>query len=156
MQLEGSIRTTGPADLVARGLADGAILTAIAPLGFDFRKVEGGVAEFTLRRSVGPISLTLQGSMTLTETAPAFGLEIKAAHLIGGKVAVQLQLTTAPADEDGLAKLAWTGELRAQGLAGRVMAEREEQANEILRNLFIRLRDHVEGVPSAETPASVG
>ncbi|MCW1917148.1 hypothetical protein NX862_00110 [Rhodobacter sp. KR11] len=154
MQLDGSIRTTGPAELVARGLAQGAVLTAIAPFGFDFRKVEDGVADFTVRRSIGPISLTLQGTMALTETAPAFTLAIKAAHLIGGKVQVQLDLTTAPPDDDGLATLSWTGELRAQGLAGRVMAEREEQANEILRNLFIRLRDHVEGPPNVGPSAS--
>jgi carbon monoxide dehydrogenase subunit G len=145
MRLEGSIRTTGPAEEVVRGLTRDDILAAIAPEGFEFRKVQKGVADFVIRRSFGPITLTLQGTMTTTtEAEDRFTLEIKAAHLIGGKVAVLLQVNTSAPDEDGLCALAWGGELTAQGLAGRLLTERAEQGNDILRNLFLRLRDKVE------------
>lgn len=142
MQLEGSIRTTLPGNEVLRGLGEIDTLIAIAPAGFTFREGAPGVTDFTIRRAFGPIALTLQGTMSLADKGAAHQLEIKAAHLIGGKVHVTLDMTSDPAE--GLETLAWTGALSCQGLAGRLLAERADDANRILRNLFMRLRDHVE------------
>jgi carbon monoxide dehydrogenase subunit G len=146
MKLEGSIRTTGPADDVIRGLADEETLATIAPAGFEFRRVEDGVADFLIRRGFGPVNLTLQGSMALREVGEDYELEIKASHLIGGRVNVTLALKASSPDEEGLAGIGWAGELAAQGLAGRLLSERSSEGNRILRNLFLRLRDHVEGL----------
>lgn len=143
MLLEGSIRTTGPAEVVLLGLTKVETLTAISPAGFEFRKVEGGVAGFLIRRGFGPITLTLQGTMSVQKAGEGYKLEIKASHLIGGKVLVALDATCGEADGEGT--LSWKGELSAQGLAGRLLSERSDRGNEILTNLFIRLRDHVEG-----------
>lgn len=143
MQLEGSIRTTGPAEDVIRGLTDAETLSTIAPSGFEFRKVGDGTADFLIRRSFGPIALTLQGTMTLTGADEDYVLEIKAAHLIGGRVTVTLDIKASP-EEDGLETLGWRGALVSQGLAGRLLNERASEANTIMRNLFMRLRDHVE------------
>ncbi|NBZ88057.1 hypothetical protein [Stagnihabitans tardus] len=143
MLLEGSIRTSGPAETVLLGLTRVETLTAISPAGFEFRTVEGGVAEFVIRRGFGPITLTLQGKMSVEKADAGYKLEIKAAHLIGGRVLVALDATCGEAEGQGI--LSWKGELTAQGMAGRLLSERSDRANEILGNLFIRLRDHVEG-----------
>lgn len=144
MNLEGSIRTTGPGAPVVRGLSDAATLAAIAPAGFEFRKVQDGAADFLIRRGFGPVTLTLQGTMALSGgEGGVFRLEIKAAHLIGGRVGADLRIETL----DGA--ITWAGTLTSQGLAGRLLGERSAEANTIMTNLFLRLRDHVEGVPTA-------
>ncbi|NBZ89999.1 hypothetical protein [Stagnihabitans tardus] len=143
MLLEGKICTTGPSEDVLLGLTRIETLSSVAPAGFEFSKVVGCVADFLIRRGFGPITLTLQGTMSLQGAEGAYKLEIKASHLIGGKVLVVLDATCG--EVDGKETLSWKGELSAQGLAGRILSERSDRGNEILCNLFIRLRDYVEG-----------
>lgn len=150
MQVEGQIRTKGPAEAVLTKLADEATLRAIAPRGFEFRSVIGGRADFVIRRGFGPIVLTLQGHLTLSpdDEPGAWWLEVKAAHLIGGSVNVNLQATTTP-DDEGQERLGWSGKLVATGLAGRLAKDYQDRANEIMTNLFLILREHVEGPAEA-------
>lgn len=160
MLIEGMIRTSGPAEVVVRGLADDATLKAIAPRGFEFRPVIDGRSDFTVRRGFGPIVLTLQGHMSVTpdDEPQAWWLEVKAAHLIGGSVKVALNVTTTdPTPESGnMGSLSWTGDMTATGLAGRLLNDYQARVNEVLTNLFLILREAVEGPrqPQPEAPAA--
>lgn len=143
MQLNGSIRTAGTPSALIDGLADKDTLVAVAPQGFSIRGVENGVTSFAIRRGFGPITLTLQGTMTLKADGGGRRLVVHGSHLIGGAVDLDLTLMAEEGDE-GLGKLSWTGDLAAKGLAGRLLNDHEDRADRIVRNLFQRLRRQIE------------
>ena len=156
MKLNGSIGSAAPLKL-AHALTDPAVLAQIAPRGCEIGAKSGETIPIKLVRKFGPIHITLACKLTVEEKADVagFDLVLHGAHLIGGKVTVRLDLATqGPAT--GPRRLAWSGELQSSGLAGRLIAEKQAEAQTMLKELFARVKRVVEGPPgvSAATVAT--
>ena len=144
MDLSGQIRTTCPPDLLVRIMRDPAALARILPSGSRMEQTGDGTYTFSVSRHVGPIKLTLPGQMSLTTGSNGHDqlLEVKAAHMIGGKV--DLALTVRITTEGRTTLLAYDGALTATGLAGRILHEKRDRANNSLKAALTRLKLHAE------------
>jgi carbon monoxide dehydrogenase subunit G len=155
MDLSGQIRTTCPPDQLVRVMRDPAALAQLLPFGSKMDSTGEGTYAFSVSKSVGPIKLTLPGTMALTATGSGHDqtLSAHAAHLIGGKVDLTLALSITT--EGRVTHMAYQGNLTASGLAGRVLAEHKSRANGSLKAALLRLKAHAEGemLKDAKRPA---
>jgi carbon monoxide dehydrogenase subunit G len=144
MELSGQIRTTCPPDQLVRIMRDPATLAQLLPVGSKMDMTADGSYAFSVTKSVGPIKLTLPGTMQLQPTGQNHdqSLTAHAAHMIGGKVDLALTLTLTT--EGRVTILAYAGTLTATGLAGRVLKEHANRANGSLKSALSRLREHAE------------
>lgn len=148
MRLDGMIRTTSAPESVIQKLSDPAILARIAPKGCEIGEKAGGTVAFTIKRKLGPLSLTLPGSLSLHAKADnTWQVVAEAAHRIGGSVKVTLDVTGGRGPT-GHPAIQWVGGVESHGLAARAVIEHGSRASEFVRNLFIRLRDAAEGRPA--------
>jgi carbon monoxide dehydrogenase subunit G len=140
MDVSGLIRTTCPPDLVLSVLGDSATLLRLLPKGSKLDQIDQGRFRFSVSRAVGPVKLTLPGEMALVPAGQGHDrmLTIRAAHIIGGKVDLDLSLTFDTSA--GHTRLAYAGTVEASGLAGRVLRERHARVDDGLRSLFHRLK----------------
>jgi carbon monoxide dehydrogenase subunit G len=140
MEVSGQIRTTCTADQLVSALSDAAALQHLLPSGSSIEKAEDGTFAFSVSRNVGPIRLTLPGTMALTPTGENHDQQLtaRASHVIGGRVSLDLALrfTQSP----GQTRLAYAGELVATGLAGRIMRERQARVETELKSALTRLK----------------
>ena len=145
MEVSGLIRTTCPPDYLLAALRDPATLSRLLPDGSKLDQTGEGTYAFSVTKGIGPIKLTLPGQMTMTATPGGHGLLLaaRAAHVIGGKV--DLDLTMNIDHSGGQTRLAYEGELVATGLAGRVLREHRARANSALKAALTRLKMHAEG-----------
>ena len=144
MELSGQIRTLCPPDLLVTIMRDPVTLAELLPKGSKMHLLKDGTYSFSVYKTVGPIKLTLPGTLQLTPGANGHDqtLTARAAHLIGGKVdlALALHITS-----DGrITEVAYTGDLTATGLAGRVLQEQRARANISLKAALTRLKHHAE------------
>ena len=144
MELSGQIRTHCPPDLLVTIMRDPVTLAELLPKGSKMQLLTDGTYSFSVYKVVGPIKLTLPGTLQLIPGAHGHDqtLTARAAHLIGGKVdlALALHITS-----DGrITEVAYKGELTATGLAGRVLQEQRARANISLKAALIRLKHHAE------------
>ena len=146
MQLVGMILTNCPPDQVVHLLSDPVVLQKVAPKGCAIGTKAGETVPFVMRRKVGPINLTMNGELTVRKTSDGatYAMELKAGHMIAGRVKLLLNLAPHPA-ATGKSSLNWIGTLEAHGLASRLVEERVDQVQTILTNLFQRLRTQAEG-----------
>ena len=144
MDISGLIRTTLPPDLLVSALRDARTLSRLSPGGCSFDQIAEGRFAFSVTKNLGPIRLTLPGQMTLAATGTGHDqtLTARAAHIIGGKVDLDLALTIEV--HRGQTRLAYSGELNATGLAGRVLREHHARANSALKAALTRLKMHAE------------
>ena len=152
MELSGQIRTTCPPDHLVRIMRDPAALAKLLPGGSKFDQSGDGQYAFSVTKSVGPIKLTLPGTLQLQPSGSGHdhSLTARAAHVIGGKVDLTLALTFTT-DAKGT-HMAYVGDLTATGLAGRVLQENRGRANSSLKAALARLRDHAEAQMRRPTP----
>ena len=145
MEVSGLIRTTLPPDRLVSALGDARTLARLLPDGSKLDQIAEGRFSFSVTKAVGPIKLTLPGQMTLTPKGKGHDqtLTARASHLIGGKVDLDLDLTIE--HHGGHTRLAYSGELVATGLAGRVLREHRARANSALKAALTRLKMHAEG-----------
>ena len=145
MDLSGQIRTTCPPDLLVSALRDPAALVQLLPLGAKVEQTSPGVYAFSVAKNIGPIKLTLPGQMVLTSGATGHDQVLKAhaAHLIGGKVDIDLNIRLATLT--GMTVLSYQGTMTATGLANRVLGEYEKRAQTGMRSVFLRLKQRAEG-----------
>ena len=145
MEVSGLIRTTCPPDFLVSALRDADTLARLLPDGSKLEATGDGHYAFSVTKGVGPIKLTLPGEMTLTASGKGHDqiLTARAAHIIGGKV--DLDLTLAIEHSGGQTRLTYSGELAATGLAGRVLREHRARANSALKAALTRLKMHAEG-----------
>ncbi len=144
MELSGQIRTLCPPALLVTIMRDPVTLAELLPEGSKMDLLPDGSYAFSVFKTVGPIKLTLPGTLQLTPGAQGHNqiLTARASHLIGGKVdlALTLQITS-----DGrITELAYKGDLTATGLAGRVLQEQRARANISLKAALTRLKHHAE------------
>ena len=144
MDLSGQIRTTCPPDLLVRIIRDPDALAQLLPAGSKMDLNPDGTYAFSVTKSVGPIKLTLPGTLQLTPGARGHDqiLTARAAHLIGGKVdlALNIQITA----EARITHMTYTGDLTATGLAGRILQEHRARANSSLKAALTRLKLYAE------------
>lgn len=147
MQLSGMILMKCPPEQLVTLLADPNALQKMVPQGCEIGSKTGDTIAFVLRRKVGPINLTMNGELAvrLKSDGQTYVMELKAGHMIAGRVKALLDLTPNTA-ATGKNRLSWSGTLESHGLAARLVEERSDQVQKILSNLFIRLRDQAESV----------
>ena len=143
MDVSGQIKSICPPEVLVSALHDAPTLSRLLPGDFTLEAVGDGRYAFSITKSIGPIKLTLPGEMTLTSgLGHDLTLSARAAHLIGGRVDLDLTLTFD--QHGGLTRLAYAGTVEATGLAGRVLREHQVRVNSALRAGMIRLKDHAE------------
>lgn len=147
MRLDGTIRTTNAPESVIQQLADPAVLARIAPKGCEIGEKTGETVAFKITRKLGPIVLNLPGSISLHKKIDGrYQLIAEASHRIGGSVKVTLEVAGVKGPS-GHPVIQWFGGVDAHGLVANVVAQQRSRSGDFVRNLFIRLRDAVEGRP---------
>ncbi|MBC7735972.1 MAG: hypothetical protein H7245_01830 [Candidatus Saccharibacteria bacterium] len=144
MELSGQIRTLCPPDLLVTIMRDPVTLAELLPKGSVMQLLTNGTYSFSVYKTVGPLKLTLPGTLQLTPDAQGHDqtLTARAAHLIGGKVDLVLALHIT---SDGrITEVSYKGELTATGLAGRVLQEQGARANVSLKAALTRLKHRAE------------
>ena len=148
MQLDGMIRTAKAPESIIEQLSNPEILARIAPRGCAIGEKAGETVAFRITRKLGPIALSLKGSLTLhRKDGGGYQVVAEASHRIGGSAKVTLDVHggTGPA---GKPVIQWKGAVESHGLAARAVTEHGPRAAEFVKNLFLRLRDTVEGRPA--------
>ena len=145
MQLTGMIRTTCPPDQLMALLDDPAVLALMMPGGSEIRQTSATGYAFVIRKAIGPLKLNMPGTLTLTPVGagPDRHMTAHAAHLIGGKVDIDLNIRLATLT--GMTVLSYQGTMTATGLANRVLGEFEKRAQTGMRSVFLRLKQRAEG-----------
>lgn len=144
MQISGLIKTTcSPAALV-RALRDPDCLLKLLPPDSTLEQTGDGTYVFSVTKGIGPIKLTLPGTLTLTPAANGIDqiLSARAAHIIGGKV--EFDVTLHIDQNANMTRMAYDGQLTATGLAGRVLNEHQLRANNLMRSSMLRIKAQAE------------
>jgi carbon monoxide dehydrogenase subunit G len=138
MQIKGQIKIACPAPLLVQVLNDPGAMAKLLPNDTKLSLSSPGSFAFSVSKAMGPIKLTLPGTMTVIPTGNRQDqkLQIKAAHMIGGDTGRVTQLT-------------YSGTLEASGLAGRMLQERENSMNGYIRNMLVTLKHHAEAQTTA-------
>ena len=144
MQVRGQIRTSCPPEIFLSAMRDPKVLSQLLPPGSKLEQGQNGALAFVLNKTFGPIRLTLPGQLTLTPTGEGHNqtLSARASHNIGGMADLDLDLVFDLVD--GKTLLDCTGNLVATGIAGRVLRERQNRVNQILKGLLLRLKVQAE------------
>ena len=145
MQLDGMILTKCPPEQVVQLLLTPDAVRKLLPEGCEVGERKGDTVPFVILRRVGPIKLSMAGTLTLTPAADgqAYELVIQASHIVAGRVRVAMELM--PDTQTGRSKrLRWNGNLDAHGLAARLVEGRRKRVRGAIENLFIGLRDQIE------------
>ncbi len=158
MHVSGQIQSACPPDQFVSAFQDVGLLRQLLPSGSELEATGDGAYAFLVTRSFGPIRLTLPGKFTLTPTVEGPGLRLiaQAAHLMGGKV--DLDLTVTFDTSVGRFDVVYSGTLASTGLAGRVLHERLDRIDPALKKLLRRVRNLAEARlrPDANRAASGG
>ncbi len=145
MQLSGMIRTTCPPDQLLALLNDPAVLARMIPGGSEITQTSATEYTITMRKSLGPLKLTMPGKLVLTPIGTGLDRHLAghAGHLIAGKINIELDIhLTTEADQT---VLTYAGDLVASGLVSRLLGENEKRAQISLRGVFMRLKNQAEG-----------
>jgi carbon monoxide dehydrogenase subunit G len=153
MELSGQIKTKCPPEFMVAIMRDPSALAKLLPAGSKIEPVADDSYAFTVSKGVGPIRLTLPGKMHLTAKGSGHDqtLVVNAAHMIGGKV--DLKLEVAIVTDGDVTRLSYEGNLTASGLAGRLLQEHHGRANASLKAALVRLKLHAENQLNGTLPA---
>ncbi len=145
MDVSGLIRTTCAPEVLVTALYDARFLAAVMPQGSRVDQTAEGAFTFSVTRNLGPIKLTLPGTMTIAQKGKrrAKSICVRASHIIGGKVDLDLDIRFEVSPDH--TQLIYTGELAATGLAGRVLREYATRVNGALKAALTRLAVLAEG-----------
>ena len=144
MEVSGHILANCPPDHLIAVLYDVKTLERLMPMGATLNQTAKGRFAFSVRRVVGPITLTLPGQLSLDAKGTGHDqtLTLRAAHIIGGKVDLDLDL--AITSEGGNTRLAYTGAWNAMGLSGRVLRDHGARVNAAIRVAMVQLKTQAE------------
>jgi carbon monoxide dehydrogenase subunit G len=144
MQITGQIRTKCPPPFLVSILRDPEAMNQLLPTGSELAQSEDGSYKFSVVKSVGPIRLTLPGTLTINPTGQGHSqiMTVQAAHMIAGKVDMKLRLVITRVE--GQTQMAYDGNLDATGLAGRILKEHRLRANSAVKASLFRLKLHAE------------
>ncbi|MEI6097025.1 MAG: SRPBCC domain-containing protein [Alphaproteobacteria bacterium] len=144
MELRGQITTKCPPEFMVAIMRNPTALAQLLPAGSRIEAIAEDSYSFKVSKDVGPITLTLPGKLQLRAKGGGHDqtLTVHAAHLIGGKV--DMELNVAIVNDGGMTRLTYEGDLTASGLAGRVLQEHRARANHSLKAALMRLKLHAE------------
>lgn len=145
MEISGHIRANCAPEVLTTALEDPRTIERLLPAGAEVRLEEPGRFSFTISKTFGPIKLTLPGNLTIAPGAGSHDrkLVVRAAHVIGGKVDLDMDLTLE--DHGGATKLGYQGQLAATGLAGRILKEHRGRVGSVVKAGMTRLKMFAEG-----------
>lgn len=149
MDLAGTILIERPPHEVLAALRDPAMLSALLPQGTELHSSAQGQFDFTFTRKVGPISLAMPVSLTLSPRGAGFGqtLRANAAHLLAGRVALDMALDLMP--QLLATRLDWSGKLTGAGMVGRMIEENAERIEGSALSVMTRLKAWIEAPRAA-------
>lgn len=152
MEISGTLRAYCPPEDLVATLADARAITRLLPGGAQVEQTGEGRYSFTVSRAFGPIKLTLPGQMTITATGQGHDrrLVLRAAHIIGGKV--DMEITFHFELIENATRMRYDGTLEATGLAGRVAREHRARINTVVKGGLTRLKHLAE----ARNPKAAG
>ncbi len=145
MNLDGMIPTTCLPDRVAQLLLAPDALRQLLPAGCEVGERMGDTVPFVIRHRVGPVKLSMSGSLKLSpaDDGKGYDLVIIASHMVTGRVRIALALM--PEVRSAQSKrLRWNGTLDAQGLTARLVEGRGKRVRGIIEGMFANLRDQIE------------
>lgn len=145
MQLDGMIQTKCQPEQVVKLLLAPEALRALMPEGCEVGEKAGDSVPFVLRRKVGPINLSMTGSLTLKPLPDTVGheLEVVGSHIVAGRFKMTLRLL--PNSQAAKVKgLSWTGKMDAHGLSSRLLEGRTARVHSVIKSMFVNLRNQAE------------
>jgi carbon monoxide dehydrogenase subunit G len=154
MEISGTLRTNCTPDEFLATLSDAQALNGLLPEGASVEETAPGRFAVSIARAIGPLKLTLPGLATLSpgETAQDRRLQVKAAHVIGGKVEFDLYFNIVPADAG--TRVTYSGKLDATGLAGRIVRDHKGRVNTMVKGGMARLKHLAETRAQKAGPAA--
>jgi len=140
MNIKGQIRINCPPQDILAVLHDLKAVERMFPVGSQVAQSARGDYDFTIAKSFGPLRLNLPGTMTLTQigAGPSQQVTIRAAHLVGGKLDFDLEMTIEATDEGS--QIGYSGQVQASGLAGRVLKDYGDRIPHAVRSGMTRLK----------------
>lgn len=140
MNIKGQIRINRPPQDILAVLHDLTAVERLFPVGSQIAQSAPGDYDFAIGKSFGPLRLNLPGKLTLTQigAGPSQQLTVRAAHLVGGKLDFDLELTIQPVAEGS--NLSYAGQVQASGLAGRVLKDYGDRIPHAVRAGMTRLK----------------
>ena len=143
MQLSGKITIRAPRGLCIASLQEADVLAAFLPGQVFVIPKAARHFDIEFQRDFGPIAVKLRGHLKIDEREPGtlYTFVMQAKHLLAGSanMDIEMRLTgNAPTE------LAYDGTLTGTGLAGRLLAEREDQVQPKLDAMFSGLKQRIE------------
>jgi carbon monoxide dehydrogenase subunit G len=142
MILNGALWLNVPADLVAKGFDDPGILATFLPGNSELTATGPGSFDFVIVKETGIVTLRLPGSLSIHAEGSGRQFSAAARHILGGSATLSLHLGFA--DKDGGCALTYDGTLESTGLAGRLLRDRADQAQDMIDARFAAVRVKLE------------
>ncbi|MDT8855283.1 SRPBCC domain-containing protein [Paracoccaceae bacterium Fryx2] len=155
MQVQGQVNVAVRPPAVVRALHDPVLLQSFLPGGSKVTRTSETVFDFLAMRETAMITLKLPGTLTILELTPrrAYRMTARARHLLGGSLALDLDLTLARIDE--ATDLSYLGTIEGGGLAGKLLGDHEDAARNRITNMFHEFARRLQRrQPHGEGPAA--
>ncbi|MBD3763682.1 MAG: SRPBCC family protein [Rhodobacterales bacterium] len=152
MDLNGNVFVALPPDRVAPALTDPEMLRRMLPGCPGLEPAGPGRWRAPMERDMGPLTLRLTADLTMQAVGPnAWRLTAQGGTMISGKVSAGFDITLeerAPGT-----RMTYAGTIEASGLAGKMLASREESLRNYVRNMFGTLVGELEAAARNEPTA---
>lgn len=150
MQVKGSVVVRSPSSRVAAALRDPRMIASVLPAcrGITTTGPDSYVARIEY---AGPVPIGMDVDLTLEPTPGGSAVVMKAGNLMTGRVTSRTSLTLT--DEAGACRLSWDGTLEAGGLAGRLLAGKQDAVVARANRMFTELGARIEQAAPASGAA---
>ena len=143
MQLSGKITIRAARPLCIAAVRQADTLAAFLPGDVTVTAKDANSFDAEFRREFGRIAVRLRGTLTIEEVEPGSLLRfvLQARHLLTGSAQMDISMRfdgTAPTG------LSYDGTLTGTGLAGRLLAERQDRVQAKLDAMFTGLKQRIE------------
>lgn len=143
MNLSGKITIRAPAALCIAAAHRADTLAAFLPGDVTVTAKDARSFDVEFRREFGRIAVKLRGTLTIAVVEPGslFHFSLQARHLLAGSATMDIAMRftgSAPTE------LRYDGTLTGTGLAGRLLAEREDRVQPKLDEMFTGLKQRIE------------
>ncbi|QYZ71111.1 CoxG family protein [Neotabrizicola shimadae] len=141
MQVAGSVFVRAPSSKVAAALRDPNMIASVVPA---CRGVQAtGPDSYVLRiEYAGPVPIGMDVEMKLEPLRSGAIVVMKAGNVVTGRLSSRTELTLA--GEAGGCRISWDGSLAASGLAGRLIAGRDDAVVARANRMFSELGAKIE------------
>ena len=143
MHLSGKITIRGPRGLCIASVHQADTLAAFLPGDVTVIPRDANSFDVEFRREFGRIAVKLRGTLTIEVVEPGSLLRfvLQARHLLAGSATIDIAMRF---DGSAPTKLSYDGTLTGTGMAGRLLAEREDRVQPKLDAMFSGLKQRIE------------